>query len=45
MMKQFFGTDFEERQMVIAEGSTLELGKHTAYICGCAHGSLAGGYG
>lgn len=29
MMKQFFGTDFEERQMVIAEGSTLELGKHT----------------
>lgn len=29
MMKQFFGTDFEEKQVVIAEGSTLELGKHT----------------
>jgi len=29
MMKQFFGTDFEDRQVVVAEGSTLELGKHT----------------
>ena len=29
MMKQFFGTDFEEKQVVIAEGSTLELGTHT----------------
>ena len=29
MMKNFFGTDFEEKQVVVAEGSTLELGKHT----------------
>ncbi|MGN0334744.1 MAG: flavin reductase [Lachnospiraceae bacterium] len=29
MMKQFFGTDFEDRQLVVAEGSTLTLGKHT----------------
>lgn len=29
MMKQFFGTDFAERQLVVGEGSTLELGKHT----------------
>lgn len=29
MMKQFFGTDFADRQMVIAEGDTLSLGKHT----------------
>lgn len=29
MMKQFFGTDFEERQHVVAEGDTLTLGKHT----------------
>lgn len=29
MMKQFFGTDFAENQIVIKEGSTLELGKHT----------------
>ena len=29
MMKQFFGTDFEEKQIVVAEGSTLELGSHT----------------
>ena len=29
MMKQFFGTDFEDKQVVVAEGSTLELGKHT----------------
>ncbi len=29
MMKQFFGTDFADRQVVIAEGSKLELGKHT----------------
>lgn len=28
MMKQFFGTDFEDRQIVIAEGDTLSLGKH-----------------
>ena len=29
MMKNFFGTDFEERQVVVAEGDTLNLGKHT----------------
>lgn len=29
MMKQFFGTDYADRQIVVAEKSTLELGKHT----------------
>ncbi|MBQ8497515.1 MAG: MBL fold metallo-hydrolase [Clostridia bacterium] len=29
MMKNFFGTDFAERQIVVGEGSTLTLGKHT----------------
>lgn len=29
MMKQFFGTDYPDRQMVVKEGSTLELGTHT----------------
>lgn len=29
MMKQFFGTDFEERKIIAKEGSTLSLGKHT----------------
>ena len=29
MMKQFFGTDYENRRIVVGEGSTLELGKHT----------------
>lgn len=29
MMKQFFGNDFADRQLVVGEGSTLELGKHT----------------
>lgn len=28
MMKQFFGTDFQERQVVVKEGDTLSLGKH-----------------
>ena len=28
MMKNFFGTDFADRQVVIAEGSKLELGSH-----------------
>ena len=28
MMKNFFGTDFEDRQVVVGEGSTLCLGKH-----------------
>ena len=29
MMKNFFGTDFEERRIVVGEGDTLALGKHT----------------
>ena len=29
MMKNFFGNAFEERQIVVGEGSTLSLGKHT----------------
>ena len=29
MMKQFFGTDYADRQIVIKEGDTLELGEHT----------------
>lgn len=29
MMKQFFGTDFPDKQIVVAEKDTLELGKHT----------------
>ena len=32
MMKQFFGTDFPERQVVAAEGSTLALGQHTLHF-------------
>ena len=28
MMKQFFGTDYAERRIVVGEGDTLELGKH-----------------
>lgn len=29
MMKNFFGTDFADRQMVVGENDTLSLGKHT----------------
>ena len=29
MMKNFFGTDFEDVQLVVGEGDTLSLGKHT----------------
>ncbi|MBQ8898665.1 MAG: flavin reductase [Clostridia bacterium] len=29
MMKNFFGTDFEDRRIVVGEGSTLSLGRHT----------------
>jgi len=29
MMKNFFGTDFSERRMVVGEGATLSLGEHT----------------
>jgi len=34
MMGQFFGTDFADRQMVVKEGSTLELGSHTLSFIG-----------
>ena len=34
MMKNFFGTDFPERQVVVGEGSTLSLGKHTLAFVG-----------
>ncbi len=29
MMRNFFGTEFEDRRIVVGEGSTLELGRHT----------------
>ncbi len=29
MMKNFFGSDYADRRIVVGEGSTLELGKHT----------------
>lgn len=29
MMNNFFGTKFEDRQVVVGEGDTLKLGKHT----------------
>ncbi len=29
MMQNFFGTDYADRRLVISEGDTLELGKHT----------------
>jgi len=29
MMKNFFGTDFADRRIVVGEGDTLELGRHT----------------
>ncbi len=29
MMKNFFGTDFEDRRLVVSEGDTLALGTHT----------------
>lgn len=29
MMKQFFGTDYAERRVVVKSGDTLSLGKHT----------------
>ena len=34
MMKNFFGTAFEDRQIVVGEGSTLELGKHVLNFVG-----------
>lgn len=32
MMKNFFGTDFSGRQMVVKEGDTLKLGKHNLHF-------------
>ncbi len=29
MMKNFFGTEYEDRRLIVGEGSVLELGKHT----------------
>ena len=29
MMEQFFGTDYADRRIVVGEGDTLQLGKHT----------------
>lgn len=29
MMKQFFGTEFEDRRIIVGDGDTLSLGKHT----------------
>ncbi|MBQ4272129.1 MAG: MBL fold metallo-hydrolase, partial [Clostridia bacterium] len=29
MMKNYFGTDFAERKVVVTEGDTLSLGEHT----------------
>lgn len=34
MMKNFFGTDFADRRMIVKEGDTLELGKHTLNFIG-----------
>ena len=32
MMKQFFGTDYANRRLVVKEGDTLPLGKHTLHF-------------
>ncbi len=32
MMKNFFGTDFPDQQLVVGQGDTLELGKHTLHF-------------
>ena len=34
MMKNYFGTDYLDRQVVVGEGSTLELGKHVLKFIG-----------
>ena len=34
MMRNFFGTEFENNRIVVAEGSTLELGEHTLHFVG-----------
>ncbi len=32
MMKNFFGTDYEARRIIVGEGDTLELGKHKLHF-------------
>ena len=32
MMKNFFGTDFEDKQIVVTQGNQLPLGKHTLHF-------------
>ncbi len=32
MMQNFFGTDFSDQQIVVGQGDTLELGKHTLHF-------------
>lgn len=34
MMRNFFGTQFEDRRIVVKEGDTLELGEHTLAFVG-----------
>ena len=34
MMKNFFGTEFEDRRIVVADGGTLNLGKHVLTFVG-----------
>ncbi len=34
MMFNFFGTDYADRRIVVKEGDTLELGKHTLHFVG-----------
>ena len=34
MMKQFFGTDYEDRRIIVGEGDTLSLGKHVLAFVG-----------
>ena len=34
MMKNFFGTEFEDRRIVVADGDTLNLGKHVLTFVG-----------
>lgn len=34
MMQNFFGTDFADRRIIVKEGDTLELGKHTLSFVG-----------
>ena len=34
MMKNFFGTEYEDRRIVVKEGDTLELGSHTLNFVG-----------